>query len=119
MLVSWNETDSWNSVGGGIQADGSEALALPVATLPDVLGGSPGSVRFLIDVTETVQTWAAGAPNHGWVFKGSPNGTNGFQFSSSEEEIAAARPMLIIVPEPATLMCLTALGAWCLRRRRN
>jgi myo-inositol-hexaphosphate 3-phosphohydrolase len=82
LLTSWAEEDTWQSLASGIQANGTEA----VATADLVTGriGTLGPTTF--DVTTSVQAWADGAENNGWVFL--PSGSDGWDFSSSEGSFA-------------------------------
>jgi myo-inositol-hexaphosphate 3-phosphohydrolase len=82
MLTSWAEDDTWTSLTGGIQADGSEAAATA-----DLVTGRIGTLGpSIFDVTTSVQAWADGAENNGWVFL--PSGNDGWDFSSSEGSLA-------------------------------
>jgi hypothetical protein len=118
MLVDWSESSTWNSMAGGISANGVEAAALADGTLVPSTRG----VLLAFDVMATVQAWANGAANHGWAVL--PNGTDGWRWNSSEVSTASLRPMLSItyvVPEPATFS-LVQISAWALiawRRRRR
>jgi hypothetical protein len=77
MLRNWSESDSWNSLGDGVQADGTEAVSAA-----DVNTGRARTGTTTLDVTRSVQAWADGSTNYGWVFL--PRGGNGWDFSSSE-----------------------------------
>ena len=93
MLVPWSEASTWNSMGGGIQADGSEASAAPVAVT-----GSVGAGVLSIDVTASLTAWQANpAANFGWAVL--PNGPDGVDFSSSE---TGAGPRLVVQYDPGT-----------------
>ncbi|PVE21057.1 hypothetical protein DC522_28680 [Microvirga sp. KLBC 81] len=86
MIAAWSESSTWNSLGNGIQLDDVEAAASPdVVTGPTVVGSRD------FDVTSSVASWASGAANYGWVFKGS--GTDSWKISSSEGSI---RPVLTV-----------------------
>ena len=54
MLQSWSDTDTWNTLGNGIQADGAEAGLNPIATTGSVAIGT-----LTIDVTASLQAWQA------------------------------------------------------------
>lgn len=126
MLIGWDATDSWNSLGSGIQADGTEALA----TADDSIGHNnssnainPGFHDF--DVLASLQAWSAGADNHGWALMPfMPNGTGGLGFASSDYDGSDpnALPLLSVtfepIPEPASLAILAMGGALLARRRR-
>lgn len=125
MLTDWNEnTVTWNSFVGGVQADGIEALALATAT--DGANNGDGNVLdgwYSLDLTADVQAWADGAANYGWaILPIGTLGTNGIDFIASEGSPTSMRPMLTVeftsVPEPAG-MGLLALGGLALIRRRK
>ena len=78
---------SWNRWVDGVQADDIEAVSTPDA----VAQGNAGTVE--VDVTRSVQAWADGQPNFGWVIL--PLGDNGWDFSTSEAS-PALRPRLEI-----------------------
>jgi hypothetical protein len=85
MLTGWSEQSSWNSLGNGVQLNGTEAAASPDQTIAKA---ALGLTTF--DVTSSVQAWLAGATtasdanaaNMGWVFNAL--GTNLWAFKSSE-----------------------------------
>jgi hypothetical protein len=70
-------TLTWNSFGGGIQTNGSEALSTADLSLSGLASGIQS-----IDVTQSLQAWSDGAANYGWML--SSGGSDGFAFSSSE-----------------------------------
>jgi autotransporter-associated beta strand protein len=90
MLASWSGTSTWNSLGNGVTADGTEAILAPNAAFVPAVNG--GSLTF--DVTESLWAWGSGAPNRGWVFL--PGGTDGWRFDSSEAAVPAHRPSLTV-----------------------
>lgn len=112
MLVSWNETDTWNDWGdniaphnnqGGIQTDDSEAVIS--AEDPGFLPGFLGDLD--IDVTASVQAWSDGAANHGWVLL-----ADGWSFRSSEYlDDVSLRPELSVdyVPLPSAFWSVIPL----------
>lgn len=128
MLADWNQsTVTWNSMGNGIQADGSEAAASAFYSI----GANNSSENvangwLVIDVTAGLLAMQAGTlPGYGWVMIPFASGTNGIDFYSSEYADVAFRPLLEVqvaaVPEPETYALLLAglglLGAFA--RRRN
>jgi hypothetical protein len=127
MLTSWSESSTWNSLVNGIQTDGVEAAATPIATFG--ANNSNANVKngnLVIDVTSSLQKTQAGLlPGYGWALIPFTNGTNGVDFYSSEYAIANLRPLLTVevmpVPEPQTYaLILAGLGlvGWIARRRR-
>jgi hypothetical protein len=77
MLQPWSDSDTWDSLQNGIQADGVEALAQA-----DLETGfiTAGTTR--LDVTTSLQAWADGQVNFGWAFL--PLGPDGWSFDSAE-----------------------------------
>jgi autotransporter-associated beta strand protein len=90
LLSPWNDSSTWNSLGEGITANGSEAILAPnAAFVPSVNGGT-----LTFDVTESLFAWGSGAPNYGWAFL--PGGTDGWRFDSAETTVAENRPTLTV-----------------------
>ncbi len=91
MAQDWTVIPSltWNSLGGGIQTNGSEALTTSDLSLPNLASGIHA-----INVTQSLQAWSGGAANFGWML--SSGGSNGFAFSSSE---GGAAPILTVTYE--------------------
>lgn len=87
MLRAWTDGDTWNSLGNGVQVDGSEALAS--------IDGSftPSAVSaYSLDMTSPLQAWLANpAGNYGWVL--SPTGTDGVDIDSFEGSV---KPKLVV-----------------------
>jgi hypothetical protein len=116
MLLSWDENDTWNSLGDGIQADFPDPEAEPVSD--DSIDDAFGSV-LEIDVTASLLAWQARENNHGWAILPDESALgDGWSFYTSEYTEPALRPTLVITPEPTTL-CLFALGGLLLTRRRR
>jgi len=113
MLRNWSDTDTWNSLTAGVSPDGVEALATY-----DVNTGNTSSTGLTsIDVTASLQAWANGDANYGWLLD--PNGTDGWRFYSAE---TGTPPTLLVTytPEPATALLLAAGAAVvALKRRRR
>jgi len=79
MLQSWDDTDTWNTWGDGIDADGIEAEATAESSSN---GSSSGTAT--IDVTPDVQVWSNNpASNRGWAWL-PPSGDDSWQFRSAE-----------------------------------
>lgn len=85
LLQPWSDGASWNSLGNGISADGSEAMATADVTTAAVAVGTLD-----IDVLTSLQAWQGGAANHGWLLQ--PGGGDGVDIASSEA--AGGRPQL-------------------------
>ena len=77
---------------GGVTADGLEALKQKDSFTFGKISASSSEIRF--EVTDTVQAWANGKPNYGWVFINT--GGNGWDFYTSEFEDMKQRPKLIV-----------------------
>jgi hypothetical protein len=92
MLEPWDDDDTWNDFGGGVQADGTEARSTSVATAnPDSTGPTT------VDVTASVQAWLGGASNYGWAFL--PTGGDGWDFSSAEGSDPPSLTVRYTVPD--------------------
>jgi VCBS repeat-containing protein len=93
MLVGWNNSSTWNSLGSGVQTDGIEATSSGATVGAVALGNR------VFNVTDSLVAWnAAGstsaqhnAANLGWVFN--PTSADPWEFSSSD---GAAKPVLTI-----------------------
>ena len=93
MLVGWNESSTWNSLGSGVQTDGVEAASSGTTIGAVALGSRT------FNVTDSLTAWnnaaatsaQQNAANLGWVFN--PTGTDPWEFSSSN---GAARPVLTV-----------------------
>ena len=95
MLQTWNDTDTWNSRVGGIQADGSEAAA----TAESSSHGSPVGASS-IDVTTDLQAWSDNpASNHGWAWL-PPTADNSWQLDSAEGGTPPVLTVKYFVPRP-------------------
>lgn len=127
MRIDWNQaTVTWNSVGNGIQADGVEAVATPLATFgANNSSANVGTGKLVIDVTNSLKAVQAGTlPGYGWVMLPFVNGTNGIDWRSSEFATAVDRPLLSVdvqpIPEPETYaLMLAGLGLIGLAVRRS
>jgi hypothetical protein len=113
MLSDWGNGSTWNSLGSGIQTDGTEAVATPDVTVGSVAIGSRD-----FDVTTSLQAWAAAgttteahnAANQGWLFETSS--TDGWFVDSSE---GATKPLLSVTytldgPPPLAGVTVTQSG---------
>jgi hypothetical protein len=111
MKRTWEESDTYDSLVGGIS--GSEVDATPGFTVRPNDEGA----YVVFDVTDTVQAWVDGTlPNFGWMLRNDTAG-NGWRFISSDNGTIGNRPYLeILVPEPTAAMTLV-LGTGFLARR--
>jgi hypothetical protein len=101
MLQPWNDTDTWDVWGGGIQNDDVEA-----AVAPDT-SGSSGVGSYTLDVTTSIETWLANpSTNFGWAWL-PPAQDNSWQFDSAEAATVSDRPLLEVVYLP--MACVTPL----------
>ncbi len=92
MLVPWKANATWNSVVGGVTADGREASKQKDGFTFGKISASTSAIPF--EVTDTVQAWANGKPNYGWVFINT--GGNGWDFYTAEFEDVKQRPKLVV-----------------------
>jgi hypothetical protein len=128
MLTDWAQgTATWNSLIGGVQANGVEAGAQPLLSVGSNDGNeNVGNGLLVLDLTASLRAWQAGTlPGYGWALLPFTNGTNGIDFDSSEALTASLRPVLTVqvspIPEPGTYALLLAglatLGFIAQRRR--
>lgn len=92
MLVPWQRQATWATLIAGITADGTEASRHRESFTFGKIAANSSSIPF--EVTDSVQAWAKGAPNHGWVFINT--GGNGWDFYTSEFDDIKQRPKLIV-----------------------
>jgi hypothetical protein len=92
MLVPWKENATWNSLVGGVTADGREASKQKDGFTFGKISASTSAIPF--EVTDTVQAWANGKPNYGWVFINT--GGNGWDFYTAEFDDPKQRPKLVV-----------------------
>lgn len=92
MLVPFPVSATWNSLVAGVSADGHEASRHKDSLTFGKIAANTSTVCF--DVTDTVQRWCNGKPNHGWVFINT--GGNGWDFYTSDHEDIKQRPKLVI-----------------------
>lgn len=92
MLVPFGRAATWNSLVSGVSADGLEASRQKDGFTFGKIAANSSQIAF--DVTDTVQLWVNGQPNHGWVFLNT--GGNGWDFYTSEFDKIEQRPLLTI-----------------------
>lgn len=92
MLVPFGNAATWDSLISGVSADGFEASRHKDGfTFGKITASSSGAI---FDVTDTVQAWVNGQPNHGWVFLST--GGNGWDFYTAEFDKIEQRPKLVV-----------------------
>lgn len=92
LLVPFGKAATWDSLVAGVSADGLEASRHKDGfTFGKIAASSSGAI---FDVTDTVQLWVSGTPNHGWVFLNT--GGNGWDFYVSEFDKIEQRPKLVV-----------------------
>jgi hypothetical protein len=98
VLVPWDESATWDGMACGLSVNNVAASTVRDDFNFGEINMDKQSVEF--DVTNTVRKWAAGEPNHGWVFVST--GSNGWDFYSSDWIEQELRPSLEIqfVPPP-------------------
>jgi hypothetical protein len=96
MLTPWQDTDTWNSLNNGVQADGVKAASTPTVSAgsstlnPNVCGG-----YMSFEVTPDAQAWVSGIrPNYGWAILPWNGGGDGWAVSMSESTVERERPQL-------------------------
>ena len=92
MLVPWKASATWNSLVGGVTADGLEAAKKVESLTFGKISASSSAISF--DVTDTVQAWVNGEANCGWVFLNT--GGNGWDFYTAEFDDQKQRPKLVV-----------------------
>jgi VCBS repeat-containing protein len=93
VTESWNETEAtWNERSAGVPWTSPGADGAGSNAGVSVNGDCTVAGQRSIDITQFVQEWSSGAPNHGVVLIDS--GTDGVDFDSSESSIS---PVLTVV----------------------
>ncbi len=128
LTTDWNEnTATWNnfSPGGGVNV-ASQTTGTPVTTYTRRPTG-----WFNIDVTASLQHWAAGNDNFGWAIISEQLGGHAWDWSGiySFNSNPHLRPSLTVnytpqatTPEPGTMLLFGSalgMGAWIRRRKRG
>jgi hypothetical protein len=92
MLVPWPRQATWATLIAGVTADGTEASRHRESFTFGKIAANSSAIPF--DVTDSVQAWVKGSPNHGWVFINT--GGNGWDFYTSEFDDVKQRPRLTV-----------------------
>lgn len=102
MLVPWNAaTDTWNTLGAGVQTNNVEARSVFESQIGSYDGAGTGVGAISVGVTPDVQAWASGQTNYGWVMPGWPGYTDGTAFLPSQVANVGDRPRLRVKWLPA------------------
>lgn len=92
MTTLWNENSTWNSLVGGVGV-GTDTVALA-----DDAHSVESIASTSFDILPSLQAWASGERNAGWVFLN--DSTDGVEFWSSEYETVVMRPKLTVTFTP-------------------
>jgi hypothetical protein len=92
MLVPWPRHATWTTMVAGVTADGMEASRHRESFTFGRIAANSSAIPF--DVTDSVQAWASGAANYGWVFINT--GGNGWDFYTHEFDDVNQRPKLVV-----------------------
>jgi serine protease AprX len=111
VLVAWDRESTWASMttsGAGLQRDNAEANASADASVTGLR--TSGHKMFSgSGLRATVQAWANGAANHGWVIW--QNTSDGWNVGSSQHTTSDYRPVLTITYRaPVATTSLTGDG---------
>lgn len=105
MLTPWNaNTETWNSLTNGVQADNVEARTAIESTLNTATGNSAatGAGTISVGVAADLQAWSNGEANNGWALMPfQATNSTPFSFSPSEAAAIVDRPKLRIEWIPA------------------
>ncbi len=92
VFVPWSEAATWDGLAAGLTIDNVEASTVRDGFTFGQINMDRQSVEF--DVTQTVQHWADGEQNFGWVFINT--GSNGWDFYSADWQEQELRPKLTV-----------------------
>ncbi|RZL10805.1 MAG: DUF4347 domain-containing protein, partial [Rubrivivax sp.] len=96
MLASWSEASTFNSLSSGVSTNNVEASSSPLYTLD---AGITGAASFT-GLASSLQAWANGAANHGWVIVTGATSADDWTIDSSEAATASRHPVLNVVYTP-------------------
>jgi hypothetical protein len=95
MLRPWNAaSDTWNTMGAGIQTNDIEARSTFDAQIGSYDGAGTGTGTISVGVVPDVQAWVNGTNNYGWAMIGWPSYVDGTGFSPSQTATVGNRPRL-------------------------
>lgn len=95
MLSPWSDTDTWNTLVGGVSVDDVQA-----SSTYNTQAGGPSLQPYVqagfnpLDVTVDVQAWVNGQANYGWAAMPWVGGVDGWGVQSSEVATISHRPEL-------------------------
>jgi hypothetical protein len=102
MLRSWNAaSDTWNTLGAGVQTNDVEARSVFESQIGSYDGAGTSTGAISVGVVPDVQAWANGQTNYGWVMPGWPGYTDGTAFVPTQTATIAIRPRLRVKWLPA------------------
>jgi hypothetical protein len=95
VLVDWDDADTYSSFCGVSCKEGLQHGPAVAEAVAETLG------EIEIDVTASVQAWADGAANFGWIIRprtqNSQGDDDGVYFRSSEVDVVVERPRLYVL----------------------
>ncbi len=99
LLIPWTPAVTWDGVANGVSVDNIEASKVRDGFTFGEINMDKQLVEF--NVSSTVQRWADGDQNYGWVFVNT--GGNGWDFYSSDWIEVEHRPMLEVTYEQRSI----------------
>ena len=109
MLTPWNDPETWNTMGNGVQTDMVEAETSIFSQIGVTnQSGSTGVGEMQVSVLPDVQYWVNGGTNYGWVLPGWLTNADNTVFSPSESTNLNWRPRLRVTWLPAEAVIKSA-----------
>jgi hypothetical protein len=93
MLVPWDGNASWNAApwgASGILYNGSHALATPDGSKIFSVGG----LYYDVDITPSLQAWAATGAGEGWLLRTATD--DGYAYYTTHNTVSTRRPALVV-----------------------
>ncbi len=120
MMYDWNESvATWNNIGvgvanggiGGVQASEGESSDLPpdAVLLDSETDADRPATAGKFDVKKSLEYWAAGSPNYGWLVESAA--TNGWDFRTKESNVADRPKLIVDYTPPAPAASFQALSS--------